>query len=127
MMSVRVEKRILESSSSGHRGSAAGKREAAAEPKQVGTTERLTLRADEFELLAKAEAEAFLAARYCLLTEAGWPLGSALALAKRTEIDLEDAPSHRAAYACEPAQHMAAEQQAAKGKSWAKVWTSGRR
>jgi hypothetical protein len=44
--------------------------------------------------LAKAEAEAFLAARYCSLTEAGWPPASALALAKRTEIDLEDAPSH---------------------------------
>ena len=61
--------------------------------------ERLTLRADEFELLAKAEAEAFLAARYCSLTEAGWSPVSALALAKRTEIDLEDALRHRAKYA----------------------------
>jgi hypothetical protein len=101
---VREKNRTLDSSTSGYRGSAAGpEREAAAEKKQVGTTaerpERLTLRADEFELLGKAEAEAFLAARYCSLTEAGWPPGSALALAKRTEIDLEDAPSHPASYA----------------------------
>jgi hypothetical protein len=64
----------------------------------VEIPEPLTLRADEFELLAKAEAEAFLAARYCSLTEAGWPLVDALAFAKRTEIDLRHAPSYRAAY-----------------------------
>jgi hypothetical protein len=92
--SVREMKRTLDPSGSGYRGSAAGDRDATA-----GLPESLTLRADEFELLAKAEAEAFLAARYCSLTEAGWPLGSALGLAKRTEIDLEDAPSHRAEYA----------------------------
>jgi hypothetical protein len=96
--SVTEKERILEPSSSGYRGSTAGEREATAENKHVRTTaelpRRLTLRADEFELLAKAEAEAFLAARYCSLTEAGWPPASALALAKRTEIDLEDAPSH---------------------------------
>ena len=101
--SVRVEKRILDPSSSRDRGRAAGEPEAAAEKKHVRETdelpERLTLRADEFELLGKAEADALIAARYCSLTEAGWPLGSALALAKRTEIDLEDAPSYRAAYA----------------------------
>jgi hypothetical protein len=94
---VREKDRTLDPSTSGYRG-----RTAAPERKQVGTTaersERLTLRADEFELLGKAEAEAFLAARYCLLTEAGWPPVSALALAKRTEIDLEDEPSYRAAY-----------------------------
>ena len=66
------------------------------EPAQLSA--RLTLRADEFDLLSKAEADAFLAARYCSLTEAGWPPVSALALAKRTEIDLEDAPSLRATY-----------------------------
>jgi hypothetical protein len=93
-ISVREKKRTLDRSGSGYRGSAAGERDATAE-----LPESLTLRADEFELLTKAEAEAFLAARYCSLTEAGWPLGSALALAKRTEIDLEDAPSHRAEYA----------------------------
>lgn len=77
---------------------------AALEKRRVRTTptpevpETLTLRADEFELLAKAEADAFLAARYCALTEAGWPPVSALALARRTEIDLSDAPSHRAAH-----------------------------
>jgi hypothetical protein len=92
--SVREKKRALDPSGSGYRGSAARERDATAE-----LPESLTLRADEFELLAKAEAEAFLAARYCSLTEAGWPLGSALGLAKRTEIDLEDAPSHRAEYA----------------------------
>jgi hypothetical protein len=92
--SVREKERTLDPSGSGSRGSAAGERDATAE-----LPESLTLRADEFELLTKAEAEAFLAARYCSLTEAGWPLGSALALAKRTEIDLEDAPSHRAEYA----------------------------
>jgi hypothetical protein len=91
--SVRENERTLDPSGAGYRGSA-GERD-----ETVGFPESLTLRADEFELLAKAEAEAFLAARYCSLTEAGWPLGSALALAKRTEIDLEDAPSHRAEYA----------------------------
>jgi hypothetical protein len=101
--SVRVKRRALESSGSGHRGSSAGKRQAATERKEAGTTaerpETVTLRADEFERLTKAEAEAFLAARYCSLTEAGWPPTGALALAKRTEIDLEDARSYGATYA----------------------------
>ena len=101
--SVREETRALNPSSSRYTDSTTGKRQAAPEKKHVRTTadlpESLTLRADEFELLGKAEAEAFLAARYCSLTEAGWPPVSALALAKRTEIDLKDAPSHRAAYA----------------------------
>jgi hypothetical protein len=93
--SVREKTRIVDSSSSAYPGSAAADREAAAEKKHVRTTaelpERLTLRAGEFELLAEAEAEALLAARYCSLTEAGYPPGSALALAKRTEINLEHA------------------------------------
>jgi hypothetical protein len=87
--SVREKMRIVDSSSAAYPGSAA------AEKKHVRTAaelpERLTLRTDEFELLAEAEAEAFLAARYCSLTEAGYPPGSALALAKRTEIDLKHA------------------------------------
>ena len=99
---VREQTRPLDPSSSGYCGSPAGERKAAAEKKHVRTTaelpEKLTLGADEFELLGKAEADAFLAARYCSLTEAGYPPGSALALAKRTEIDLKDAPSYRAAY-----------------------------
>jgi diguanylate cyclase (GGDEF)-like protein len=97
--SGREQTRTLDPSPSGYRASTATGRKAAAEKKHARTTaerpEKLTLRADEFELLGKAEAEAFLAARYCSLTEAGWPSLSALALAKRTEIDLKDAPSYR--------------------------------
>jgi hypothetical protein len=96
--SVRQKNRTHDSSTSGYRGSAtAPERQADPEQRQVETTaerpERLTLEAGEFELLAEAEAEAFIAARYCSLTEAGWTPVSALALAKRTEIDLKDAPS----------------------------------
>ena len=100
--SLREENRALDPSTSGPGLTAARGRKGAAEKKSVRTTaelpESLTLRTGEFELLDKAEADAFLAARYCSLTEAGWPPVSALALAKRTEIDLEDAPSLRATY-----------------------------
>jgi len=48
----------------------------------------LTLSAEAFERLPETDAEALLAARYCTLSEAGYPPASALALATRTEIDL---------------------------------------
>jgi len=48
----------------------------------------LTLSAEAFERLPETDAEALLAARYCMLSEAGYPPASALALATRTEIDL---------------------------------------
>jgi len=41
-----------------------------------------------FARLSKAEAESFVAARYCAQSEAGYSLAEALAIATRTEIDV---------------------------------------